>query len=310
LAEDSKSQILVFDVGGSHIAASLFHPDKSTIGTIHTLSVRESGSEEEFLAAFESLAKTMLPDSAPIGGVSVAIPNPFDYERGVSHMRHKYRQLYGKNLREDLAESLECEPSRVHFLNDAAAFLIGELSQGAARGVKRAIGIALGTGVGSAFAVDGQIAVTDPGVPADGEIWDLPYRSGTVEDFVSTRSIQRRYEQVTGICAEVRDIAALGIDNPLVRETFEAFGEELGNVLRTTCSEFAPQLIVLGGGISRAAAFFLAAAERELGDPGIQLRVSDLFDRAPLIGAGVSWRSNYMTEKLHSSEPSGILEGL
>jgi glucokinase len=297
LSGDCNSQILVFDVGGSHIAASLFHPASMTIGKLHSLPVRETGTADEFFAAFESLAELMLPASAPRSGVAVAIPNPFDYEHGVSYMRHKYRQLYGNDLRKGLGEKLGCDPARVHFLNDAAAFLIGELFHGAATGVSRAVGIALGTGVGSAFAVDGKIVVTGRGVPLDGEIWNLPYRNSTVENLVSTRSIQRRYEQLTGKCAEVRDIAALGINDPNVRQTFEAFGKELGKVLRHTCVEFAPQRIVLGGGISRAAALFLAAAEKELADLDIHLRVSDLLERAPLIGAGVSWKSNYLTRE-------------
>jgi glucokinase len=163
--------------------------------------------------------------------------------------------------------------------------------------VNRAVGIALGTGVGSAFAVDGEIVVTGRGVPPDGEIWDLPYRDNTVENFISTRSVQRRYEQLTGVSAEVRDIAALGIEDPNVRQTFEAFGKELGEVLRHTCAEFAPQRIVLGGGISRAAALFLTSAERELADLDIHLRVSDLLERAPLIGAGVSWKFHHLTRE-------------
>jgi glucokinase len=297
LSQDCSSQILVFDVGGSHIASSLFDPGHMTIGRIHSLPVRETGTAEEFFDAFESLAKMMLPDSAPRSGVAVAIPNPFDYEHGISYMRHKYRLLYGNDLRKGLGEKLGCDPTRVHFLNDAAAFLIGEISYGAAIGVSRAVGIALGTGVGSAFAVDGKIVVTGRGIPPDGEIWDLPYGNSTVENLISTRSIQKRYEQLTGTCAEVRDIAALGIKDPNVRQTFEAFGKELGEVLRHTCAEFAPQRIVLGGGISRAAGLFLAAAEGELADLDIHLRVSDLLERAPLIGAGVRWKWRYQTRE-------------
>jgi glucokinase len=309
LSEDCKHQILVFDVGGSHVAASLFHPGNLTLDRLQTLPVVESASSGEFLAVFESLAETMLPASAPRSGVAVAIPNPFDYDCGISYMRHKYCQLYGNDLRQGLAERLGCDPARVHFLNDAAAFLIGELHQGAATGVNRAIGIALGTGVGSAFAAGGKIVATGHGVPPSGEIWNRPYRQSTVENFISTRSIQRRYEQLTGIRAEVRDIAALAIEQRQARQTFEAFGKELGEVLRDTCLEFRPQRIVLGGGISRAAALFLPAAEKELANPAIQLRVSNLFERAPLIGAGVSWKSNYQTIIAPKPQPSRVAEG-
>lgn len=307
MAEDCRNQILVFDVGGSHIAAGLFHPSREALGAIHTLPVRETGGGAHFLSAFETLAASILPDSIRCDGVAVAIPNPFDYREGVSYMRHKYQQLYGKDLRRDLAQRLECDPVRIHFLNDAASFLIGELCQGAAIGVDRAIGITLGTGVGSAFAVDGKIVVSGRGVPPSGEIWNLAYRCRTVEDFISTRAIQRTYNQLTGVHAEVRDIAALAVQDSLARQSFEILGAELGRLLRDICIDFAPQRIVLGGRISRAANLFLPAAEKEVSDPAIQLRISDLFERAPLIGAGMSWKFNFMNNVLEP-EPSEISE--
>jgi predicted NBD/HSP70 family sugar kinase len=73
------------------------------------------------------------------------------------------------------------------------------------------------------------------------------------------------------------------------QQTFERFGTELGKVLRQTCLAFAPDRIVLGGGIARAAAHFLAHAREALADTPTELLVSELFERAPLIGAGVSW---------------------
>jgi glucokinase len=228
------------------------------------------------------------------------MPNPFDYERGISYMKHKFQQLYGIELRHPLSQCLHCGPANILFLNDAAAFLIGELSQGAARNIDRAVGITLGTGVGSAFAVDGEIAVAGYGIPPGGEIWNLPYLGSTVEDVISTRAIQRQYLDLTGGSAEVREIANLAADSGTARQTLERFGTELGKVLRHICGEFAPQRIVFGGGISRAAEFFLPAAAHEMAQPATQLCVSELFDRAPLVGAGVRWKQHFasVTEKV------------
>ena len=75
------------------------------------------------------------------------MPNPFDYDRGISHMQHKYQLLYGLELRPKLAPLLRVEPARVHFLNDAAAFLTGELHQGAARGYRNHPGYGRGIGL-------------------------------------------------------------------------------------------------------------------------------------------------------------------
>jgi len=125
------------------------------ISTPRHFPVAGDSSPAEFIAAFDALAQCVA-DSVSLAGVAVAILNPFDCDRGISYMRHKYQQLYGTDLRQGLAGRLKVDPACIHFLNDAAAFLTGELYQGAATG-GRAIGITLGTGVGSAFAVDGKV---------------------------------------------------------------------------------------------------------------------------------------------------------
>jgi glucokinase len=284
-----EEHILVFDVGGSHIAVAVFNLGDLSVRHFHELSVSSGGSPETFFETFELLSKKALPQGTSPNGVAIAIPNPFDCESGISSMKHKFQHLYGIDLRQGLCRRLRCAPEQIHFLNDAAAFLIGEIHRGAAVDVDRVVGITLGTGVGSAFAVQGEIVVSGRGVPPGGEIWNLPYDTATVENFLSSFAIQRLYEHETGVRAEVREIASSHAKQPEARLTFERFGKSLGETLRHTCLTFNPQRIILGGGISRAAALFLPVAQKELVDLGIQLRVAELGDHAALLGAGVSW---------------------
>ncbi len=281
--------ILVFDVGGSHIAASVFDSQSSSIGAIRDQHLPSGAEPETFFKTFESLVATVLPATATPHGISIAIPSPFDYEHGISEMRHKFQSLYGMDLRRELSPRFGCPPDCIHFLNDASASLIGELHQVGASGARRAIGITLGTGVGAAFAVDGNVVVEGPGVPAGGEIWNQPYRDGIVEDYVSTPAIQRTFEELTGKRLQVCEIASAASHRQEAQQAFEKFGRELGSVLRRISAAFVPDRIVLGGGIARAADYFLAAAKAELGDFRDRLYVSELSERAPLIGAGISW---------------------
>jgi glucokinase len=216
------------------------------------------------------------------------MPGPFDYAAGVSWMRHKLPYLYGIDLRKALAERFGWQPEQVHFVNDAAAYLLGEVGAGAVRGVPRVVGITLGTGIGSAFAVDGRIVAEGFGVPPGGEIWNLPYEDRIVEDFLSTRAIQHAYRERTGQECEVASIAAKADKNPEAAEVFTEFGRDLGLALRTLLRQFAPDVVVLGGGISRSAHLFLSAAEQQLLGLGFELRVSTLGDHAPLVGAAVA----------------------
>jgi hypothetical protein len=114
----------------------------------------------------------------PVEGASLAFPGPFEYENGISRMTHKLPYLFGVDLRQALAARFVWQPAQVRFLKDASAFLLGEIGAGAAKGVSRAVGITLGTGIGAAFAVDGRVVTEGKGVPPGGEIWDLPYQGG------------------------------------------------------------------------------------------------------------------------------------
>jgi glucokinase len=166
--------------------------------------------------------------------------------------------------------------------------LLGEVGAGAARGFRRAAGLTLGTGIGSAFAVEGHLVTGGPGVPAGGEIWNLPYQGGIVEDFVSSRAIVGNYERCTGKRREVVDLAAAVSSDAAAREAFIEFGNHLGVVIRTLLAGFQADVIVLGGGISRSANLFLPAVQAQLGDSTVQLRVSELKDKAALVGCGVA----------------------
>jgi glucokinase len=204
-------------------------------------------------------------------------------------MRHKLPYLYGVDLRSAVAECFGWLPDQVRFVNDADAFLLGEIGAGLAQIGTRTVGITLGTGVGSAFAVNGRVVTEGSGVPSGGEIWNLPYENSTVEDFVSSRAIQRSYERRGSQSPHVVDLAMIAGDDPAANECFIEFGYHLGRVLHSILSNFAPNIVVLGGGISRSAHLFLPTAQRELDGLSARVVVSTLLDHAPLVGAGVAW---------------------
>ena len=279
----------MYDVGGSHISAAVFERQSRSIHGVVSAGYPSQQTLETFLNVLHSLGSMASQDQPAIAGVSMAMPGPFDYESGVSWMEHKLRFLYGFDLRGALARRLGVPTACIHFLNDAAAFLVGEIAAGAARSVPRVVGITLGTGVGSAFAVDGHLVEEGPGVPSGGEIWNLPYKNGIVEDRISTRAIQQIDRQRSGQAREVSAIAAAAALDPASAETFTEFGRNLGTALRTVLAIFSPLVIVLGGGISRSANLFLPAAQEALADLGAKLSVSALGENAPLVGAGAAW---------------------
>jgi glucokinase len=338
--------VLVYDVGGSHISAALCDQHTYALHGLSRAPLPASSETNEgpghFSAASfgrlihtlgEAAAHAAKKPLASISGAGLAMPGPFDYERGISQMTHKLPSLFGVDLKTALSTRFGWQPAQVRFVNDAAAFLLGEVGAGAAKGYSRAIGITLGTGIGCAFAIDGHIPIPsdrpggDPTVPPGGEIWNLPYNGATVEDFVSTRFLRQQYLALTGLEADVSDVAAIAqcIDNqpcpaldatlaqqpvaaqhstrsasgkasnaPLkaARQAFADFGRHLGLALNQHAAAFSPDVIVLGGGISRASHLFLPATRKALVGFSPTIVVSSLMDHAPLAGAGVNWFSS------------------
>jgi glucokinase len=286
---NAESPVLVYDVGGSHIAAAVCHPGDYRLGPVVSTPHSAQETSDAFIGALHDLGLKAADGLASVAGAELAFPGPFDFSTGVSWMKHKLPYLYGVSIRNELARRFGWQPDQVRFLKDSDAFLLGEIGGGAARGVARAVGITLGTGIGSAFAVDGHVVSEGPGVPPGGEIWDLPYEGGIVEDSISTRGIRAAYERRTGAAREVVDLAEAVHSDPAAAEAFKEFGHHLGASLRGALAAFAPQVIVLGGGISRSPQLFLPDAQRALDGLHAEFRVSALLDDAPLVGAGVAW---------------------
>jgi glucokinase len=289
MTAELENSVLVYDVGGSHVSAAVCLNGAYRLGPVVSAPHPASETSDAFIDLLHTLGVKASTGGNGLCGAELAVPGPFDFAAGISHMKHKLPYLYGVDMRGKLAERFGWQPGQVRFLLDSAAFLLGEIGAGEARGVHRAVGITLGTGIGSAFAVDGRVVTEGQGVPPGGEIWNLPYEGGIVEDFLSTRAIQRSYKLRTGALPNVARIAADAANDPDAAAVFTEFGRHLGVALRMKLSEFAPDVVVIGGGISRSAHLFLPAATRELEGLSVQLRVSKLLDHAALAGAGVAW---------------------
>lgn len=285
--------VLVYDVGGSHVSAAVCHAGDYQLGTVVSAPHPEEETSDAFVALLHTLGLKANPHADAVLGAGIAMPGPFDYAAGISQMRHKLPYLFGVDLRAALSARFQWQPAQIRFLNDAAAYLLGEVGAGAARGFSRAVAVTLGTGIGCAFAVDGRVVTGGKGVPPGGEIWNLPYEGKTVEDYLSTRALQQSYRERTGKESEVSAIAAAAAAGDAVAgEVFAAFGRTLGRALRHLLTDFEPQVVVLGGGIARSSQLFITAAMIELRGLPMNLRTTALDDRAPLAGAGLAWFSS------------------
>jgi glucokinase len=220
------------------------------------------------------------------------MPGPFDYEKGISLIKdqNKYNSLYQLNIKEMLADVIGLKGTDLMFINDAACFLKGELFSGAACGASRAIGLTLGTGLGSAKSINGEVE--------DANLWCSPFLDGIAEEYLSTKWFIKRYFTLTG--KSVKDVRELtGIDSQAIKEQiFNEFGRNLALFLNSFIEQEQPEVIILGGNITNAYDLFSAELNKNLHHFSDSVRQTAIGEDACLIGAASSWQKTVINSIL------------
>lgn len=286
----------VLEIGGTHVTAALIRPagsdETATVEYQQRFDLDSSASApvitDRLLTAARSLQSR--PHRQEWG---VAIPGPFDYDRGVGEFTGvgKFDALNGVDLGQALVDGIGAatdEQVAVRFVNDATAFGLGECASGAGRAYRRVICLTLGTGVGSAFIADG-VAVSDgPTVPPNGWVYRLSWQGAPLENTVSRRAIRAAHWRRTGDDLDVREIAHRALDGDRVaRDVIQEAMAVLGAVVRPWVRCFGATALVLGGSIAGSWELITTPLRETLGDLGSQpaLLPAELGDDAALIGA-------------------------
>jgi predicted NBD/HSP70 family sugar kinase len=278
------------ELGGTHVTAARVSTERRAVeaSTLRRAELTEDASRDAILATIRTAAVGAASTETRRWGV--ATPGPFDYERGISTIRGvaKLEALYGVDLRSELATALTIRADAIRFLNDADAFLLGEWWAGAARGHEVAMGITLGSGLGSAFMRGGALLQSGPGVPADARLDLVPFRGRPVEDVISRRGMLAAYRRTGREASEVVEIARrAGAGERAALETFDQLGSALGEFLAPYVERFAPSCLLFGGSIARAWPLFVDAFSRACAPAArvAMVGVAEHLGEAPLLGA-------------------------
>ncbi len=159
--------------------------------------------------------------------------------------------------------------------NDANAAAIGEMTYGAARGIKDFIMITLGTGVGSGIVINGQLVYGHDGFA--GELGHVTIkrnngrlcgcgRTGCLEAYCSATGVARTAREFLEIRTEpslLRDLPIDSItskdvydaavaDDTLAKDIFEYTGNLLGEAFANFVTFSSPAAIILFGGLAKS----------------------------------------------------------
>jgi glucokinase len=242
--------IVGVDLGGTNVRAAAVRGGKIVARAVRRISGK--AAEEVVLGEiFETIDEVI---GGEVSGIGIGVPSVVDVERGIVYAVENIPAWREVPLKDKLESRYGC-PACVN--NDANAFALGELHFGKGRGYRNMVGLTIGTGLGAGIIIGGRL-YSGPNCGA-GEIGSIPYRDATVERYAAGQFFQHE----AGAGGDVVFERALRGDAEALR-LFHAFGLELGHAILTILYAYDPELIVLGGSISRAYRFFEAGMRERL----------------------------------------------
>ena len=269
---------LCLDVGGIEIKAAPLDANGKMLSKIQYFPAMACADKKTLLEHFAHIFTSICPaDKVPIE-IDLAFPGPFDYENGICLLQglEKYDALYGCNLRHAFAALSGLPQKRIQFINDAAAFALGELTFGSSRQAHKTLFTVIGTGCGSAFGVDGFLAAKGTlGVPPHGYFYNAPFMDSCVDDYISRRGLEKLTKDLLGTPLDGRALAArVAAGDTQAASCFLQFGVLLRDALSPQIEAFNPDMICLGGQIMRSAPLFLSPLEALCNEKNIKLSVT------------------------------------
>lgn len=274
-----------FDIGGTKIAFAVYD-DALTL--CHEERVSTPGND---YPALQQLVRERVEAAdarfGVKGAVGIGFPGILNRLDG-SIVAANLPAIHGRHLGADLAELLG-RPVKVD--NDANCFLWSEVHQGAADGAGSALGVTIGTGIGSAVYLAGKLIQGRNWLAGEIGHYPLPAtilmkypdlprprcgcgRLVCFETYASGTGLERLYHHVHGermsghqivARADAREAAALS--------TIDCWLEIIAAGLATAISVIDPDVVVLGGGLSALPALYEELPKRLPGHllPGVAL---------------------------------------
>ena len=299
--------IVGVDIGGQHVSAAVVDAAHRVVEGSYTRRAADPGADRQALiAAWSSAIGAAMERVGPasVAGIGIAMPGPFDCRTGVGHFagNAKFEALYGVDVGAALGAALR-QPRPIRFLNDATAFSVGAVAAAVASPPRRAVGVTLGTGLGSAFLDGGVPVIEGNDVALHGCLWHLPYRDGIADDYVSTRWIlgeaRRRLGRPFDEVKPVADAARAGQEEAAAILT--DYGAHLAAVLVPWLARFEADLLIFGGRISGAYDLFKAPLTRALAaldrTPAIVIRTNT--EEAAIVGAAMTFTPAFWNVARH-----------
>ncbi|MDD4636944.1 MAG: ROK family protein [Bacteroidales bacterium] len=268
------SKIGIVDARGTVLTQSSIRTDKHSDVNLYI---------EELSDAISKLASS-IGGIEKIRGIGVGAPNG-NYYTGT--IENAVNLVWGGSNAIPFAKLMKDKIGiPVALTNDANAAAVGEMTYGAARGMKNFIMITLGTGVGSGIVINGDVVYGHDGFAGElGHTTSVRYngrlcncgRVGCLETYASAIGVARtarEWLEMTSEPSSLRSLAeqitskdvyeAASNGDQLAIRVFEYTGKKLGEAFADFVAFSAPEAIVLFGGLARSGDILLKPIEEHM----------------------------------------------
>jgi len=234
--------IIGIDLGGTHVRAGIV--SEGQLGNIVSARIPSSGSVEDVLNMMYELVDPLVGEN--IKAIGIGVPSVVDIENGIVYDVQNIPSWKKVELKKLMEERYHI-PVSVN--NDANCFALGEKYFGKGKNFHSMIGLTIGTGLGAGVIINDKLyAGVNCGA---GEFGNVDYLDQIVEYYASGQFFQNCY-QTTGEL--VFQKAQSG--DPLSIIILEELGTHIGNAIKMILYTYCPEMIILGGSISKSYPFF------------------------------------------------------
>ncbi len=269
----SKPYVVGIDIGGTNTVFGIVDARGTIIASGSIKTGKHSKIEDYVDELHENLFQLLEKNNAvgKIAGIGVGAPNG-NYFNGTIEFAPNLPWRGVLPLADMLTERFGIP---VALTNDANAAAIGEMTYGAARGLKDFIMITLGTGVGSGIVVNGQLVYGHDGFAGElGHVIVKPVngracgcgRTGCLETYASATGVARTAREFLEIRKDnsllrqipVQDITSKDVydaaiaGDQVAKDIFEYTGNILGEAFANFTAFSSPKAIILFGGLAKS----------------------------------------------------------
>jgi glucokinase len=304
--------VVGIDFGATNIKAGLVSPQGVILKRARTETIASQGKDKVISRIVTLARKLGQNDKVDVG---VACPGPVDGKRGILFEPPNLPGWKEVHLKKELQKVLG---SGVRIENDANMVLYGEWKFGAGQGTRNLLLLTLGTGIGSGLILDGRLytgangfaaelghTVVDPRGPqcrcgARGCLESLAGAQALVS--AAKRLIASGVKSVLARSRDemtVRDIgAAAAMGDEVARAVLAKAGVYVGLAISNAVALLDVEMVIIGGGISRAGRFIMGPLKKTVSANLIDFRLrklkivrSRLGDDAGILGIAAYFRS-------------------